>query len=635
MFEFIEKNKKWIMIAFLVLIVPPFMLFGVDVYFRDGGGGQSVAIVGDYGISTEEFSQALRERQVAIQRSLQGRINPEALDNPELRLAVLESLIQRRLLIQQAESSGIVVRDAELKAAIERQQLFNDENGRFSYDRYVEFLRAEGMTPAIFEARMRQDLMIRQLASGLAETGFLPRSEAELLLTRISQEREVSHASLNPEDYLARVRIGPDAVKQYYDANPAEFRVPEQVRVEYLTLSVDALMQSVEASPEEVKQYYDSNRGQFGVEESRQASHILLAADPAAGADAKQKARARAEEIRSELQKNPDGFAAAAKKYSQDPGSAANGGDLGGRISRGSMKDTPELGKVIFELKPGEISSPVETQHGYHIVKVTAVHPATVKPFEEVRGQIEQEVKKRLAGRRFAELAEGFNNAVYEQSESLKPAAGLIKTEPRLSGWITRESGEPPLNNPRMLAAIFSDEVLRERRNSEAVEVAPGTLVAARVVEHKAASAQPFDEVRAGLEKKLARREAARLAAEEGRKMLEALRQGKPVQVSWSAPQVVSREDPKELPAALRRPAFRVDVSTLPAYTGIDAAGGAYHLLRVTRVQAPENVPPEKAKQLAEQMNGVLAQETLSAYVASIRQREGVKIFKEQLEKKQ
>ncbi|HUF81976.1 MAG TPA: SurA N-terminal domain-containing protein [Burkholderiales bacterium] len=635
MFDFIEKNKKWIMIAFLVLIVPPFMLFGVDAYFRDGGGGQSVAVVGDYRISTDEFSQALRERQAAIQRASQGRINSEALDNPELRQAVLESLIQRRLLIQQAQSSGIVVRDGQLKTVIEEQPIFRDESGRFSYDRYTEALRIEGMTPAIFEARTRQDLMIRQLASGLAETGFLPRTEADLLLRRISQEREVSHATLSPETYLPKVRIEAAAVKQYYDANPAEFRVPEQARVEYLALSVDALMRSIEASPDEVRKYYEGNRKEYGVEESRQASHILLAADPAAGPDAKQKARARAEEIQRELQKNPDGFAAAAKKYSQDPGSAANGGDLGGRINRGSMKDTPQLEKVIFESKPDEIPPPVETQHGYHIVKVTAVHPATVKPFEEVRGQIEQDVKKRLAGRRFAELAEGFSNTVYEQSESLKPAAELIKAEPRVSGWISRESAEAPLNHPRLLAAIFSDEVLKERRNSEAVEVAPGTLVAARLVEHKPGIIQPFDEVRAGLEKLLARREAARLAAEEGRSMLDALRQGKPINVSWSAPQVVSREDMKDLPAALRRQAFRVDASTLPAYSGVDSAGGDYLLLRVTRVHVPENVPPEKSKQLAEQMNGVLAQETLSAYVASIRQQAGVKIFKEQLEKKQ
>jgi len=635
MFEFVYKHKKVIQLIFLVLIVPPFALFGIDVYFREGGGGQSVARVGDYNISTEEFSQALRERQNVLHRAMPGRIDPEMLDNPQLRQSILESLINRRLLLLRAQAVGVTVTDAQLKAAINGQDVFKDGSGQFSYERYVEFLKGEGMTPTTFEGRMRQDLIIRQMGDGLAETGFLPRAELELLQRIATQQREISYATISPESYLGRVKIEPEAVRKHYDANPSEFRIPEQVRAEFVTLSIDALGQGLQVSPDEVSKYYEANRRQFGVEESRRAAHILIAPEAGGGADAKQKAKARAEEIHRELQKNPKGFAPAAKKHSQDPGSAAKGGDLGGRISRGSMKDTPALERVIFELKPGEVSAPVETQHGFHIVQVMDVEPATVKPFEQVRGQIEQELKKQLAARRFAELAERFNNTVYEQSESLKPAAELVQSEPKRSGWISRESAEPPFNHPRLIAALFSDEALRERRNTEAIEIAPGTLVSARVAEHKPASVQPFEEARGALEKRLALREAARLASEEARGMLAALKEGKPAKVDWSEPQLVSREDTKSIPEPVLRQAFRMDSSKLPAYATVDSPRGAMILLRLSRVQTPDKVPPERAQQVTEQMQQVLAQEVFSAYVASLRQKIGVKVFKEQLEKKQ
>ncbi len=634
MFAFIDKNKKLIQIVFLALIVPPFALFGVDAYFRDMGGGQEVARVGNYVISQDEFSRALRERQQVLQNSMQGRrIDPALLDNPEMRHATLENLIQRRLLIERALARGVTVSDDQLKSIIGEQAAFRDESGKFSFPRYEQFLKSEGMTPAIFEARMRQDMLLRQMSAGYAESSFVPRAVAELLLRLSGQQREISHATFSPDAFLAQIKLDPEAAKKHYDANPGEFRVPEQARVEYVTLSVEGLMEGVQVDPAEVRKYYDTNRRQFGVEETRQAAHILVSFEAGAGPEAKQKARLKADGIYSELQKNPGGFAAAAKKYSNDPGSAANEGDLG-RISRGSMKEAPAFEQALYQMKPGEISPPVESQLGFHIIRLVSIQPSQVKPFEEVRGQIEKDLRKQLAARRFAELADGFSNAVYEQSESLKPAASLANTAVRQSGWITRERAESPLNNPKLISAIFSDEVLKDRRNTEAVEVASGTLVSARVIEAKPSSIQPFEEVRAGLEKRLALREAARLAAEEGRRKLEELKQGKPVKLAWSAPQLVDRND-RNVPEPVLRQAFRIDATKLPAYTSVDSPRGAFVLLSVTKVQEDANIPPEKAKALAEQLRMLQGQEALVAYVASLKQKAGVRISKDALEKKQ
>lgn len=635
MFAFVEKNKKLIQIAFLVLIVPPFALFGVDAYFRGIEGGQSVAQVGDYVVSEEEFSRALREQQQGLQRAMQGqRIDPALLDNPALRTATLETLIQRRLLIDQAYRAGITVTDGQLKSNIGAAAVFQDADGKFSYSNYEQYLHAENMTPAMFEARVRQDMLLQQVTSGYAGSGFVPRTVSGLLARLAGEQREISHATLLPDAFLARVRIDAAAAKQYYDANVGEFRVPEQARVEYVVLSADALMEKLQPDPAEVKKFYDANRNQFGAEEARQAAHILIAVDAGASPETKQAARAKAAAIYRELEKKPGGFGEAAKKHSNDPGSAAKGGDLG-YIGRGAMQDTPEFEGALFLLKPGEISAPVETRHGFHIIRLLAVREGRVKAFEEVRGQIETEMRKQLAARRFAELADGFNNVVYEQSESLKPAAELSGGAVQQSGWIMRSAAEPPLNNPRLLAAIFSDEVLKDRRNTEAIEVASGTLVAARLIESKPASTRPFEEVRAELEKRLTMREAARLAAEEGRRLLDELKQGKPATVAWSAPQMVSRDEPpKDIPEPVLQQAFRLDAAKVPAYTGVDSPRGAYVLLRVGKVQEAGNIPPEKAKALSDQMRMVQGQEAMTAYIASLRQKAGVKINQERVVKR-
>ncbi len=634
MFDFVTQHKKLIQVVLFVIFLP-FAFFGIDTYFRGGGVGQAVAQVGDYSISQEEFSRALRERQEALQRMTQGRVDPALLDNPELRYATLDSLIQRRLLLDSALRAGITVSEERLKDILGRQQLFQDETGKFSLARYEQYVKSEGMTPAMFEARLRQDIILQQFTDGYADTTIVPRAVVERLARLSGQQRELSQYVLAPEKFMKQVKLDAGAAKQYYDANPAEFRIPEQVRVEYLTLSAELLQQQAQPDPAEARKYYEANRSQFEVKESRQAAHIFVSADAGAGAEARQKARARAEEIYQQLQKAPAGFAEMAKKRSEDPGSAANGGDLG-YIGRGSMKDVPEFEAALYQLKPGEISAPVETRLGYHIIRLTAVLPAQSQGLDEVRGQIEQELRKQLAGRRFAELADGFNNVVYEQSESLKPAADLIRTVPQVSGWITRlRAAEPLLNNPRLLAQVFSDEVLRNKRNTEAIEVAPGTLVAARVVEHKPESVQPFEEVRSVLEKRIALRAAGRLAVEEGRRLLGELTQGKSVQIAWSAPQIASRAEFRNIPEPVVRQAFRLDTSKLPAFAGVENPQVEYTLVRVSRVQEAGDLPPEKAGELAGALRRVLAQEFMAAYVAALKQKSGVTINKEFLEKKE
>lgn len=622
------------MVALFVLIIPPFAFFGIDTYFRGGMGGQTVARVGDYNISQEEFSRALRERQQTIQRMTEGRrVDPALLDNPEMRFAVLESMIQRRLLLDDALRAGLTVDDQRLRNIIGGIEAFSEEGTGFSLARYEQYLRSEGMTPVMFEARVRQDLLLQQFSHGYADSGFTPRTVVERLARISGQKREVSYAVLAPDAFIGQVKIEADAARKYYEANPAEFRIPQQARVEYVVLSPDTLAPGIPLNPAEVDAVY-------------QQQVVTVAKE-------RTEARARTEKILAELRKAPQRFEELAKKHSQDPGSAEKGGDLG-FFGKGAM--TGPFENAVFRLKENEISPIVSTEFGFHIIKLTGIRQSTgtkgkgkaeerrashilvTAPREsDLKGskaQVELALKRQAAQKKLLEVADQFSNVVYEQSDSLKPAADLINAAPQVSGWVTRvRSAEPALNHPKLLGAIFSEDVLRNKRNTEAIEVAPSTLVAARVVEYKPESVRPFEEVRAGLEKGLAMRAAARLAVEEGQRRLDELRQGKSVQIAWSKPQVAGRQDLKGLSEPVAQQAFRADVSKLPAYAGLENPQGGYTLVRVTRVEEIENIPPESIEALANGLRQVQGQEALAAYVASLRQKAGVQISKERLEK--
>ncbi|MBI4205978.1 MAG: SurA N-terminal domain-containing protein [Betaproteobacteria bacterium] len=630
MFDLIHGNKRLIQIV-LAIIILPFLFFGVDSYFRTSEVSVEVATVGGQRISQQEFNRALRDRQEAIQRLTGGRASPELLDSAELRFDVLESLIRKQLLLNRAYRSGMTISDQQLDKVIAELPVFQ-RDGKFSEQVAEQFMKSQGMKASTFRARLRDDLMLQHMDDAFGETSFAPRTVIDLLARISEQQREVSAFTIAPDKFTAQVKLDTDAAKKYYESNPGEFRVPEQVRVEYVTLTLDSLTSQIAIDPAEVRKYYDEHRGQFETKQERQASHILIAVESAASAEEKQKARARAEELYRQLKQKPDRFGELAKQYSQDPGSAANGGDLG-YFGRGTMPKPFE--DAAFGMKAGEISAPVETQYGFHIIRLAGIKGGQGRGFEEARSQIESELKRQRAGRKFAEVAEHFNNVAFEQSESLKPAAEIAKTAARQSGWMTREhAADQLLNNPKLLQAVFSEDVLKNRRNSQVVEVAPGVLVTVRLLEHKPSTMQPFDEVREAVVKKLTLQRAAQLAAQDGRERLEKLKQGKDAQVAWGAAQLVGRADAKGFSEVVLKQAFRADTGKLPAYTGLDNPSGGYTLIRVSRVVEPEKVEPERRKQVAEALRQLLGQEEMLAYIASLKQKGGVTIGKELLDKK-
>ena len=629
MFEFVERNKRLIQI-FLVLCLVPFAFFGVDTYFRSDVGGQNAATVGGLAVTAREFDRALRERQEQLRQMAGGTLDPQLLDTPELRYAVLENLLQQRLLLGEAVRQRVVVPDAALRQYLTTVPYFRDETGKFSPARYQELLKVRGETPVGFENGVRRDLIIGTLAESYADTSFVPQVVARRLTALNEQQREVSVHTLSADAYLGGVKLDADAAKKYYDGHLADFQTPEQVKVEFVAVSLDALAAKETVSAEEIKAAYEANRPLYERAEQRRVSHILIAVDPKAGEEDKKAARLKAERLLAELKANPAAFAAVAKRESQDPGSAAKGGELG-LLPRGSLNVMPALEVLAFSLAPGTIGGPVTTRFGVHLVRIGEVK---TRSFDEVKAKLEAEVRKGKAQKRYAEFGEQLSSLAFETPDSLKPAAEKLKLPLQTSGWLTRAGGaDALLDNPKLLKAVFSEESLKDRRNTDAIDVG-SAIVAARVADYKPVGARPFAEVSAEITRRLTRERAAQLAAEDGRDRLAKLKAGQDAGFAWSAPKLASRADAQGLPLPALVQAFKLDTEKLPAYAGTDDARGGYVLVRVSKVQQPEALAGDKLRAVSQQLSQLRGQEELAAVIGSLRSRTDVNVNSALLENK-
>jgi peptidyl-prolyl cis-trans isomerase D len=537
-----------------------------------------------------------------------------------MRLAILDALVSQRLVTNEVARQRLVLSKDEVVAAILAAPEFQ-ANGKFSSDLYAAYLRTVGLSDEGNVMKLRIDIPAARLSSAVAGSVILPRTVVARLTALEEEKREVAEAFLPAASYLVGIKPDEAAAKAYYEAHLADFRVAERVRAEYLVLSAQAMAQAETASDAEIKAAYDARAAQLGVPEQRRASHILVPA------------REEAEKLMAEVRAAPQRFAELAKKHSQDSGSAANGGDLG-MNPRGALA-SKELEEAVFKMKPGEAGELVQTEFGFHVVRVTAIQAGKSRSLEEARAELAAEIAKQKAAKKFAEAAEAFNNLVYEQSDSLKPAAERYQLKIATTGWFSRQ-GSPeigPIAHPKLLAALFSQDATRQRRNTDAVEVSSGVLVAARVAEHQPEAQRPFDEVKAEVAQRLARREAAALAKKDGEAKLAALAQGGEAGLTWAPAKTVSRQEPQGLPQAALRKIMAADAAKLPAYAGVERGGDGFVLYRIAKVipAAPKEGP--KAAETLARFERQAGSEQLDAYVAGLRARGKIELNRANLEK--
>lgn len=625
MFDFVNRKKRVVQVI-MGLAVLPFLFWGVESYRKDGGE-TVVADVDGEKIQRREFDQALRDHQDRMRSMLGANIDVAILDNPEMRSSVLERLIQQRLLRRESLNTGMTVLDSQLVRAISDIPEFH-QAGSFSNQRYEELLRAQGMTPLMFESRMREEIVLQQLLDAYTENGFVSKTVAKKVMYLSEVERDINLSAIQPDQFLAQINPSEEEIATYFDRHQADFHLPERARVEYVVLTLEGLAEKQIVSEDEISTYFEEYKNNFARAEERQASHILLSIPATASDEERAAVQQKAEDLLNQIKQEPERFTEFAAQYSDDPGSANQGGDLG-FFGRGVMVKAFE--DEIFQMQPNEIRGPIETDFGLHIIKLVAIKEAKTADLAEVRQQIENDLKKHKAGAIFGEIAEDFSNTVYEQSDTLQFAADEFELPLQQSDWIDIRSTEPKiLANERLLNAIFSDDVIKDKRNTDAIEVMQDTLVSARILEHRPASIQSLSLVKNEIIARLKAAQASDMAIKEGERKLAQLQSGEEDGVSWGEAMQISYLQPKNLDTVILQAVFKAPLTELPAYVGVVNSQGGYSLVRINRSVVPDMAEDAaKYKSLSQQLQQMINQEEMSSYLAELRKRYDVTIMQD------
>ncbi len=598
MFDFIRKHTKITMGLLFLLIVPSFILFGLDGYSKSQDKSPVVAKVDGQEIFQSEWDRA-HLREVDKLKASMPSLDAKLLDSPEARYATLERLVRDRVLTAAVNKLKLNTSDQRLARELQNSPeiaSLRRPDGSLDMQRYKQLLGAQGMSPEMFEANVRADLSTRQVLTGVMGTGFSSNVAADTALNAYFEKRDIQIARFATADYAAKLNPSDADLEQFYKANAALFQAPEQANIEYVLFDVETLKKSVVVAEAELKSYYDQNAQRLSGKEERRASHILIASPKSASEADRQKAKNRAGELLAQVKKSPDAFADFARKNSQDPGSASTGGDLD-FFARDAM--VKPFSDAAFAMQKGDISEVVESEFGYHIIKLTDIKAPKQRSFEEMKPELEADIKKQQAQKKFTETAEGFTNAVYEQADSLKPTADRLKLEIKTATGVTRQPAPGTLGalaNPKFLNAIFAADTIEKKRNTEAIEVASNQLISGRITQYTPARTRPLAEVKDMVRQRWVAARGAETARKEGIAQLAAWKAA-PATAILPESLAVSRDQPQKQPLQVVDAALRADATALPALVGVDLGAQGYVIVKVLKVLPRDVSPDATAKQ--------------------------------------
>ena len=627
MFDTVRNNSKIMMGLLFLLIIPSFVMFGIEGYSRFTDKAATVATVDGQKITQQEWDEA-HKREIDRIRAQRANIDPKLFDTPEARQSTLERLVNDRLLAIAAQKQLLGASDARLARELQQNPVIaglRGADGKLDMERYRQLVGAQGMTPEVFENQVRQDLSMRQVLEPIQASALPLVKQTDTAVQAFLQRREVQIHKFAASDFAGKLQPSDADLEAFYKSHADRFRSAEMADVEYLVLDANSLMASVSLPEQDVKAYYEQNQQRLAGQEQRRASHILITASKDAPAAERDKAKAQAQALLEQVRKAPKTFAEVARKQSQDPGSAAKGGDLD-FFARGAMVKPFE--DTVFGMKEGQISDLVETEFGFHIIQLTGIKLPKAPSFEAMRPQIEADLRKQQAQRKFAELAETFSNSVYEQADALKPVADKLKLSLQQATGVSRQPGKAPsaLDNPKLLQALFSDDAIGKRRNTEAIETAPNTLVSARVLKHYPAAVRPLAAVRDEVRKQWVQTEAAEMARKEGLAKLQAW-QAKPEDAQLGAALVLARDKPQSQPQALVDAVLRADPTKLPAIVGVDLGTEGYAVARVNKIVPREAQPEAQAAQTRQQFAQLWGQAEIQAYLSALKKQYKVELL--------
>lgn len=582
-----DRVTGWIAWLLVGLIAVVFGLWGIDSYLKRDSQ-VFAAMVNGVEISVPEYRFNKRQQVNRMRNMLGDQYDATLPGTTEFKSAVLNRMVEEELVVQAATAQGLVVSDSLLAARIHSIPDFQ-QDGEFSQERYKQLLSQQAMTPQRFEDQLRRSLLINQLIASISGSAAVAPQTVDEGLRLQGQERELRYLRVPISHYLATAAVKPEEVAAFYEANKARFVEPEQVRLQYLELSLDVIAAGLKATDDEIEQLYATDKGRLGIEEQRHARHILIKVDEGAADGIVDAAKAKADDLVKRLRAGED-FAALAKQNSEDPGSAAEGGDLG-MFGKGMM--VPEFETATFALEKNAISDPVRSPFGFHIIQVTDIQPSKVPSLDEVRAQLADEVVRRQAEQLFFERSESLGSLTFEHPDTLSFAAEQLGLQVQETGWLPEVGGEGIGAFPKVMEAAFAEDVLNGGNNSGVIEVEPNHVFVVRSVEHKAATQLPLETVRPALETNLKQQAARKAAMDAGVAWIEKLNAGSTLEDAAQALNAevqdagfISRGDSKHEREIVAE-AFRVPRAEagMVANAGASLANGDYVLMQVAAVR--------------------------------------------------
>lgn len=620
MLQAFRTHKRWMMFIAMIFIIPSFVVTGIYSYNRMSDSENDLATVGDTSITMMDFDNAKRQYLDNFRRQMGQSFKPNMLDTAEARASILAALISDRAISLEIASEYMNVGEADAINLVKQAPAFQ-RDGKFSTEAYQQFLNSMGKSDEQFVLELRRDLTRQMLLSAVSQTTQASNTVAQRIHDLLTEERTIRTFEIKPTAFLKSVSVTDAEAQSYYDQNKSLFAVPESVDIEYVVLSPESY-KNIKASEDDIKTFYEQNLQRFSTPEERRASHILIAVNnEKTDADAKKEA----DEIYKQLQADPSKFAQLAKSNSADPGSAHQGGDLG-FFQKGMM--VPEFDNAVFSGKKGDLVAPVKTQFGYHIIKIVDVKPAQAKPLKEVRGEIEALYQQQAAIRAFAEDAENFSNMVYEQSESLQPVAERFGLKIQTVKNVTRDF-EDQLINPNVIEALYGFDVLEDKRNSNAIEVASNTLLSARVTAHHKQTVKTFDEVKGDIVATLKNQKATEAARAQGSADIAKLLDKKSASAKFGDKTVISRERPGAYAYEVVTAALRPEANKLPTYTGVQTQDGSYFVIEVQSSKKIEASPEQLAMRKAE-LAQLYSNPEQAAFISGLETKFGTQILKDE-----
>jgi len=619
-----EQVQGWIAWAIIILLIIPFALWGINQYFH-GGSDINVATVNGEAISQKSYQHELQMQRERLRQMLGAQFNPNLMD-AQLKQRTLDDMVNHELLSQAAQSNGYRVSSDLVIKTIETIDGFQ-EDGKFSNARYKQLLQLQGETPATFESRMHRAILTQQSYSGLAATEFATPRAVDSLLKLQEQTRDIGYLILKADNYKKSEDASDEVVKQLYEKNKDRYMTPEMVSLQYLELDAKKLADTTtKPTDEELKQFYDERSSMYMVPEERKSSHILLKVDPDANKEQIEAVKKKAEDIRKQLINGAD-FAELAKKYSDDPGSSKLGGDIG-FMGKGSLD--PAYEKAMYALKVGEISEPVLSSFGYHIIKLTEIHEAKVKTFEQVKSSLISDYQQNQADKKYFDLADKLTNRAYEVNDTLQDAADATGLKIQTTDMFAKSGGKGIAANPKVLNSAFSEDVLGRGYNSEPIELGENHVVVIRVKDHQQAKPKTLDEVKDQIKNQIIAEKARQRAEQTGANIIEQLTKGeatpsaaaKIANTEWKQAGNVKRSD-HSIDVKIIKQAFQLSrpAQDKSVFGGVQLASGDYAVMGVSKVTDgdPAKIDEAKRKTLERNLISMDGEAAYDNYLQSLK----------------